>query len=223
MTLFSRLSVIPRVIRQRIPLIATLLIITLGIMLGNWQMRRAAEKQAQEAAQRPNVEIKGEFVSSWPIYLDNRPHQGVAGFYLVMPLKIAGTDQHVLVERGWFPRNAQQRTQLPSIATPPGIVTVVGTAKPHVSQVFQLGKAEPLHPGAITQNLDLQSFRKVSGLHLKDFVLEQTNAAPDNLIRDWPRATLGIEKHYGYAFQWYALAGMAFLFFVVTRVRLRGK
>jgi len=31
-----------------------------------------------------------------------------------------------------------------------------------------------------------------------------------------------VEKHRGYAFQWYALAAMAFIFFVVTGIR-RGK
>lgn len=36
------------------------------------------------------------------------------------------------------------------------------------------------------------------------------------MVRDWPAPALGVDKHRGYAFQWYALALMAFLFFVVT-------
>jgi surfeit locus 1 family protein len=41
-------------------------------------------------------------------------------------------------------------------------------------------------------------------------------------VRGWPRPSTGVEKHRGYAFQWYALAGMALVFFVVTGFR-RGK
>jgi cytochrome oxidase assembly protein ShyY1 len=46
--------------------------------------------------------------------------------------------------------------------------------------------------------------------------------AGDGLVRDWPAPSLGIERHRGYAVQWYALALMAVIFFVVTGLR-RGK
>jgi len=38
-------------------------------------------------------------------------------------------------------------------------------------------------------------------------------------VRDWPPPSLGVEKHRAYAFQWYALALMALLFFLVTGSR----
>ena len=31
----------------------------------------------------------------------------------------------------------------------------------------------------------------------------------DGLVRDWPDPGSGVEKHLGYAFQWYALAVLA--------------
>jgi surfeit locus 1 family protein len=42
------------------------------------------------------------------------------------------------------------------------------------------------------------------------------------MVRDWPAPSLGVEKHQGYAFQWYALSAMALIFFVVNGFR-RGK
>jgi cytochrome oxidase assembly protein ShyY1 len=41
----------------------------------------------------------------------------------------------------------------------------------------------------------------------------------DGLIRDWPNPAVGVEKHKAYAFQWYALSLMAFIFFIVTGYR----
>jgi cytochrome oxidase assembly protein ShyY1 len=47
-------------------------------------------------------------------------------------------------------------------------------------------------------------------------VIEQTGDSGDGLVRDWPKPSLGMEKHQGYAFQWFALAATAILFFVIT-------
>ena len=57
--------------------------------------------------------MTGEFVRDWPLYLDNRPQDGRAGFYLLMPLRIAGSNMHVLVARGWLPRYTAERGRLP--------------------------------------------------------------------------------------------------------------
>jgi cytochrome oxidase assembly protein ShyY1 len=42
-------------------------------------------------------------------------------------------------------------------------------------------------------------------------------------MRDWPVPSSGIDTHRGYAFQWYALAAAAFLFFIVTGFRRASK
>ncbi|MES2537773.1 MAG: SURF1 family protein [Pseudomonadota bacterium] len=224
-----------------IPFIATLVVVAIGVSLGQWQTRRAAEKQAIEtrliarenaapirlAGASATVEelefrriiVRGEFVRDWPVYLDNRPYKGLAGFYLLMPLKIAGTGTHVLVNRGWLPRDPLDRAKLPSIATPAGMVDIEGIVRRNSGNVLQLGKAESLRPGAIVQNADLAGFAQASSLALQPFIIEQLGNTQDGLVRDWPRPSTGIDKHLGYAFQWYALAAMAFIFFVVTGFR----
>jgi cytochrome oxidase assembly protein ShyY1 len=85
--------------------------------------------------------------------------------------------------------------------------------------VLQLGTPAPLKPNAIVQNVDPAGFARASGLELQPFFVEQAGRQGDGIVRDWPAPTLGIEKHQGYAFQWYALAAMAFLFFVITGFR----
>lgn len=226
---------------RRIPFIAAAVAVAIGVSLGQWQMRRAAEKQAielklstREAAppvvlgsaieatdgiEYRRVIAKGEFVRDWPVYLDNRPYKGVAGFQLLMPLKIAGSDIHVLVARGWLPRDPANRAKLPSVATPGGPVEIQGVAKRGPGRLLQLGRAAKLQRGAIVQNLDIKEFAQASSLAMQPFIIEQSSNAQDALVRDWPRPSTGIDRHLGYAFQWYALAVMAGIFFVVTGIR----
>ena len=228
---------------RAIPFVATLLVVALGISLGQWQERRAAEKIALQAklveraraaplvitAQpvaaadveyRP-VAVAGEFDPDWPLFLDNRPQDGKVGFYLVMPFKIAGSDMHVLVARGWLPRFTGEHDRLPEFATPSGTVIVTGIAKTSMGKVMQLGDPAVVNPRAILQNLSTEQFADASKREVQPFFIEQTApAAPDDtLARTWPAPALGVEKHQGYAFQWYALALMALLFFVFTGFR----
>jgi cytochrome oxidase assembly protein ShyY1 len=232
-----------------IPFIATVLVVALGISLGNWQERRASQKlalqarlaegnaaaplvldgkpMAAEAVEFRRVALHGEFVAGWPLYLENRPYQGRAGFYLLMPFKITGSNMHVLVERGWLPRDPAVRDKLPAYATPPGEVALEGVARLNPGHVMQLGTPPLLTPKAIVLNVDPLQVARDSGMTMQPFVVEQ-GAAPlppgddARIVRDWPAPALGVEKHQGYAFQWYALAAMAVVFFVVNGCR-RGK
>jgi len=239
---------------RAIPFVATVLLVALGILLGNWQTRRAAEKAAlqtrlaQRASAPPlvlgaapldpaavefrHVLVTGEFVPNWAVYLDNRPNQGRSGFVLLMPFKIAGSGTYVLVERGWLPRGAQYGS-IPKVATPVGQQRIEGIAVLRPARVLQLGTPAPLRPGAIVQNLEPAEFARASGLAVQPFVLEQTGAdsvaaldarAPGPVLeRHWPAPGIDVARHRGYAFQWYALAAMAFLFYVITGFRRGSK
>lgn len=223
-----------------VPFIATVVLVVLGIALGQWQTRRAEEKLALQAklaaatAQAPlpldgaavtlaqaqwrRVTVRGTFVADWPVYLDNRPHGGQAGFYVLMPLRIEGSKRHVLVLRGWLPVDPAQRQHVLPYATPTGTVTLEGIARRDAGHVLQLGTAVPPAAGAIVQNADVAQVASASGLALLPFVVQQTSSTTDSLVRDWPAPELGVDKHRGYAFQWYALALTAFLFFVITGI-----
>jgi cytochrome oxidase assembly protein ShyY1 len=154
------------------------------------------------------------------VFLDNRPQQGRAGFYLVMPFKIAGSDTSVLVARGWLPREAEHN-RLPRYATPAGPTTIEGIVTGSPGHVMELGTPAPLKPNAIVQNVDVAGFAAASGLKLQPFFVEQTGPAQpgEALVRDWPAPSTGVDRNKGYALQWYGLATMAFLFFVITGFR----
>ncbi|WP_296946124.1 SURF1 family protein [uncultured Massilia sp.] len=231
-----------------IPFVVTLALVVLGIALGNWQARRAAEKTALQArlaergAMAPlrlgpataiadpgaveyrRVVVTGRFVPGWPVYLDNRPFEGRSGFVLLMPFTIAASNRHVLVARGWLPRDPGAHDRVPRVPTLAGEQTIEGIAVLRPARVMQLGTPAPLAPGAIVQNLDPAGFARASGLDVLPLLVEQTGARPegmgdDGLVRQWPAPAVDVDRHRGYAFQWYALAAMAFVFFVITGFR----
>ena len=178
-----------------------------------------------QAIEYRRVTVTGHFVPAWTVYLDNRPYKGQAGFHVLTPFQIDGSAMHVLVAQGWLPRNNAERTRIPDYATPTGTVTITGIARLNAGHVMELGTAPALAPHAIVQNADIGQLARASGLALQPFLLEQTAdpaaapAASALPVRDWPAPDLGADKHRGYAFQWYALALMAFLFFVFTGFR----
>ena len=224
-----------------IPFIATIVVVLVGLSLGNWQTRRAEEKlslareQALQTAQ-PRLELQvltgdeipanfrtvmmtGTFITQWPIYLDNRPYQGQAGFYLLMPFKLNGSGKIILVMRGWLPRDTQDRQKLPATPTPQGLVKLEGVVRGSVGHVMQLGSEPAMQAGVIRQNLEVAELSKASGLQFEKFIIEQTSETSDGLIRDWPQPSVGSDKNRGYAFQWYGLAVTALLFFIVTGLK----
>jgi surfeit locus 1 family protein len=203
--------------------------IAVTLALGAWQVGRAHEKLARHAAieqrrsmapldagallgrlppaelvHRPVV-LRGEWVPRHTVFLDNRQMRGRAGFYVVTPLKLEGSSACVLVERGWVPRNFVDREKLPAVETPPGTIELRGRLAPPPAKLYEFaGAAE----GPIRQNLDLARFREETGLPLLEAAVQQTGAPSEGLLRDWPEATSGVEKNYGYAVQWWALSAL---------------
>jgi len=217
-----------------LPSMAALLAIGLTLALGNWQSRRAEEKLAlgrelDEGARHTvlalppsqvlaqdyefkRVSARGEYSAGHSILLDNKVLRGVAGYQVLTPLKIAGGDVYVLVNRGWAASGAR-RDNLPRIETPSGIVTVEGIAVVPSRRILELGANT--EEGAVWQNLVLARYAKLSGLKLQPIVLQQTSDAADKYERIWPRPDTGADKHRGYAFQWYALATLILILYAV--------
>ncbi len=225
--------------------VATLLGMGVTAALGRWQLDRAAEKEALQAqiderAAEPvvdgaslagaaeagallqrRVEAVGQWVGERTVYLDNRPMKGRPGFYVVTPLRLQGSDAVVLVQRGWVPRSFEERSRVPAVPTPAGPVRVQGRIAPPPSKLYELGGPES---GAIRQNLDLAQFRTETGLALAPVSIQQLgDGADEGLVRDWPQISTGVEKHYGYAFQWFGLSALMATLYVWFQIVRRFK
>jgi surfeit locus 1 family protein len=214
--------------------LAALVVAGSTFSLGQWQLRRAAQKEALQSAigARDNLPLldnrgltaeknpvnvlhrqailKGTWRAEHTVYLDNRPMGGKTGFFVVTPLALDGSEQVILVQRGWVPRDFTDRTRLAPIATPSAPVTLRGRIAPPPSKLYAFKGVES---GRIRQNLDIAAFSAQTGLPLLDVSLLQLDAASDGLLREWAAPNLGVDKHYGYAFQWFGLCGLVLILF----------
>lgn len=260
----------PRRGRFLVITIAAAMTVSATISLGRWQLSRAAQKEALQASidaekQKPPltqaeflalgkgsdalhraVRLRGLWLTPQTVYLDNRQMHGTPGFYVLTPFALEGTEQTVMVQRGWIQRNFVDRTKLEPVETPAGIVEVTGLIEPPPSHLLELGSsaaaptaaasaaapspaaaasapeaqapaAAPVAEGysPIRQNLDLEAFRAETKLPLRtDVSLQQSGPASEGLQRDWPAPALGLERHYGYAFQWFGLSALVVILYV---------
>lgn len=211
--------------------------------LGRWQLDRAAQKQALQAAidermrlpaldgrslaglEAPEareavlhraVVLRGHWLGQHTVFLDNRQMGGRQGFVVVTPLQLEHSPVVVAVQRGWAPRNFQDRAALPALDTPVGLVELAGRVAPAPARLLELegGGVNPPGPSRIRQNLDLDAFRAETGVPLAGLTVLQTGGAGDGLLRQWPVFSAGVEKHHGYAFQWFGLSGLIAILYV---------
>ena len=216
------------------------------LALGQWQLRRAAQKEAVQAEldsksilspltnvalaglAKPEDDLyrhavlQGVWQPKYTVYLDNRSMEGHTGFWVMTPLALQGSGQIILVQRGWIPRDFVVRTRLPAVETPLGVVTVAGRIALPPAKLYEFKGADT---GMIRQNLDIGEFRLETGLPLMDVSLVELGAPSQGLRREWAPPSLGLEKHYGYAFQWFGLAalvlGLYVWFQLISPIRRR--
>ena len=191
-----------------------------GIALGNWQSGRADEKRAAQASLK-RVAVSGEFLPQYTVLLDLRMHRGRPGYHVVQPLRLAGGSEHVTVLRGWIEADAK-RERLPKITTPAGPQQVEGIALARLPQYLEQSAKTECRPGTtpcVWQNLRVEAFAAWSGLALQPIVLEQANALADGLVRDWARPEATFVKNEMYALQWYSLAALCVVLFLVLSFR----
>jgi surfeit locus 1 family protein len=172
--------------------------------------------------------VEGAFLADQVIWLDNRPQPGApasktgsgqSGFYVLMPFQLVGVENAVIwVQRGWAPRNREDRLALPPINTPSAALRIEGIGIAQPDRVFELGDGGVggSGPVRIQQNLDLPKEAERHRWQQIPFVLKQIgDSENDGLMRNWTAAASGVERHYAYAFQWFALALSAFLFWLI--------
>lgn len=226
-----------------LPTLAALALVPLFVTLGMWQLDRAEYKQAlqneydvrieqapyrvtgqrvdPEAVRFRRVSAIGEYEPAREILVDNRVHQGQAGYHVVTPLRIQGSDMRVLVNRGWVPVGPD-RQRRPITPAPAGVQEVVGIAAvPHADH-FTLGEPDTADGWqTVWQNLDLARYASAVHFPVQAFVVLLDPQAEGGFVRDWARLDTGIATHKGYAFQWFSLAVAVVVVYILVNLEKR--
>lgn len=225
--------------------VATVAAVALTARLGWWQLDRAAQQIALQerrsdqlalpplrAAELPGpgeevpldrqVELEGNWLESSTVLLENRSMDGRQGFVVVTAL-VLPDGRALAVQRGWLPRDPNDRTRIVPFATRSGTIALSGRLALSATRIWQLGDTGT---GPIRQNLDLAAYAIEVRRPLLPYVVVQGGSPTpeDGLLRNWPRPASEVHKHYGYAFQWFALSALLvalYVWFRILRPRLR--
>jgi surfeit locus 1 family protein len=222
----------------------TLAFAAITIHLGNWQGDRARYKIDQQsildaatsapaiafdqltADRSPDkgqtlryrkVALNAELDASQVLFVDNKIQDGKAGYGIVQLARVAqsGVTRNVLIDRGWALAN-NDRSVLPQIETPSGIVTIVGRV--NLPQSRNPGTADNGAQDRRINYVNIEELAKRFGVALEPYVIEQTAGAG---FLDTPRAlpSANYQKNRAYQVQWYAFAGLAAVIFLVLSFR----
>lgn len=213
--------------------------IPLFIKLGFWQYHKAVLKQeiqaksTQQSAQIPDladylsdplqlkyhkVVVHGTFETQYQMLLDNQVENGRAGFHVVTPFKIAGTETYVLVNRGWIAGFAEHR-KLPEFETPGQQLEIAGIVWQPSDKIFTLERVPATSAkenwSLVWQHLDMKKFQAESALPVLSAIVKMDPASPQGgFIRNWQVPAERIMTHLGYAYQWFGFALAALLIYL---------
>ena len=193
------------------------------------------------------VRVSGRWLGERQLLWDNRAHAGRAGYEVVTPLRL-GDGRLALVNRGWIApgptRAALPDVALPIVAAEAdvslegllsqpskgfasGDALAASGAWPRVLQYFdyaaiEAALGEPIVPAVVQAQVadDTGAFADAR----RDASAPLPEASSGEAVRaallapNWRPAASGPEKHYGYAFQWFAMATALTAVFVVVNL-----
>lgn len=220
------------------PGIAAAIGIAATVWLGHWQLDRARQKIEAAALLRSlgrehavtlgsdaippaalehrKVEVSGRFDPDGVVLLDNRMRQGAVGYEVIMPLLPDAGGLPVLVNRGWIVAGADRRV-LPSIRTPHESVRITGRALVPGRRFFEL--SGEVVEGRVWQNLTIERYQAIMQRSVRPIMLLQLSDLTDGLVRDWPAPDSGADVNRSYAVQWFGMAALIAVIYLVLSFR----
>ena len=204
----------------------------LTVALGFWQLDRAGEKreilaeqerqqqlaplnqsdwQASKGNHLRRVSLSVELDSTRQLLLANRTLEGRVGYEVMSLARVDGssTDKALLlINRGWVPASLD-RAELPETSTPSGIQLVQGyyyCPEPN-SLIRQSTEFDGNWP-AVIYSLDEAAMELIFESDEKPLACEIRidQFSPLAFVADWQIVNQSVQKHIGYAVQWFSMA-----------------
>jgi surfeit locus 1 family protein len=164
------------------------------------------------------VTVQGEYDFSNQVALRNQSWGNEWGVRLLTPLHITGSDQSILVDRGWIPAEAFKSGDW-SAYDEPGQVSVHGVLRASQSKP-DFGKKND--PAGTLQAWNFANVARIQAQTPYSLLPVYIQQAPDPAwtslpYRSQPELELTEGPHMGYALQWFAFAailGVGYPFFI---------
>ena len=196
------------------------------VSLGFWQLERADEKRGIEASiklantgsvelikdeevlenkEYYEVRLQGKYLSDKQFIYDNQIVDQVSGYYVLTPFALEGQSKAILINRGFIPWNGR-RDKLADIV----IGQETREIKVQISKPIKRMELKPSEVGiqfpVLIQSIDLQDMADRAKVDFSSVIGLLDASASNGFIRKWEPYTGSIEKHIGYAVQWFLMA-----------------
>lgn len=222
---------------------SVLFIITFYLLLslGYWQLQRAEYKQylldrvqlsqnkvpialtelvkQKDDINDTKVKASGYYLNRYQFFLDNRIHQGKAGYEVITPL-LTKDQQIVLVNRGWVPI-INNRDNLPYIEAVVGFQQLLANVKTLDQQIMVLKEdslATQQWPMLI-QKVDIQQIQLLFSYPVLPMTIRLQKDQTNGFVRNWKTTTMSPERHYAYSFQWFSLAICLLIIYITVNTK----
>ncbi len=196
------------------------------VSLGFWQLDRADEKRGIEASIKQantgsvelikkeeglqskeyyEVRLQGKYLSDKQFIYDNQIVDQVSGYYVLTPYALEGQSKAILINRGFIPWNGR-RDKLADIV----IGQETREIKVQISKPIKRMELKPSEVGiqfpVLIQSIDLQDMADRAKVDFSSVIGLLDASDSNGFIRKWEPYTGSIEKHIGYAIQWFLMA-----------------
>lgn len=218
------------------------LMMALLVWLGTWQLGRAHEKQALQAAfetagERPAIRLEtatpaadmlaaqrgqadGSYDPHRQLLLDNQGRERVPGYHVWTPLRLADGGW-LVVDRGWVAADPDRR-RLPQIDVSDAPRHVGGYWRPLPEPGLRLA-ADPCSDKGFPRVLSYPTREQLACVldgPVADGLLLLDPDLPDGYVREWTLPNpVPPARHYAYAAQWFAFAATLLFLFIKYSLR----
>ncbi|ETO92589.1 SURF1 family protein [Legionella oakridgensis] len=220
--------------------ILALCAILVFMRLGYWQLGRAHEKErmlnlerqfvnqppvdwtpiSELPTQYQKLRVHGHFLPQ-VVLLDNQHHQHQFGYHVFSPMQLSN-HQIILVDRGWIAGD-MTRQSLPAIHTPLGETEITGSSYYPPEKRFLLGQVleKKQDEKMVIEWIDTKIISQFLHKSVYPFIIRLDKKEANGFIRAWDIVSMPPQRHYAYAFQWFAIALVIFVLFISLNSKKR--
>ena len=212
--------------RFLVPSILILATMAFLVSLGFWQLDRADQKRTIEASiQKANtgvveliinqnellnkeyyeVRLQGGYIGDKQFIYDNQIVDQASGYYVLTPFVLTGQSNAIMINRGFIPWNGR-RDQLDDIAVDSTYREIkIQVSRPIKRIELKTSDISNQFP-VLIQAIDFDVIEEISSTSFVDVIGLLDPSSDDGFVRKWEPYTGSIEKHIGYAIQWFLMA-----------------
>lgn len=223
-------------------LILTAVCFFLFISLGFWQIHRADEKTEMITAQQvlakqepiiwqpgqklpeqyQRISIEGAFLPKL-FLLDNQHYQHQFGYDVVSPM-LLDDGSIVMVDRGWVSGDITRRT-FPNVQTPNGKFKLFGMVYFPSKKQWVLGPSfeEKENKVTLLELIDEEILKQLLQKKVYPFIIRLDKNEPFGFVREWEIVSMPPQRHFAYAIQWFAMALVILIIFVIFNLKKNEK